>query len=153
MIDKPSSLVVVYHEIKKDYLDKVLKNGLKRSSRGDKGDDEDIKKTDQLLDKSRPKKLTDGKSKNISDISQRSEHQLLEVKIDPKRCYVGDLDCYDRILNMVKYNNIEQAHELAAVYWQRITRLDKYNHDKGFKRPEVMVTYDIPSSQLEIEKS
>jgi hypothetical protein len=48
---------VAFHEIKKDNLELALKAGLKRTSRGDKGDDKEIIKTDKLLDNNRPEVL------------------------------------------------------------------------------------------------
>jgi hypothetical protein len=44
---------VAFHEINKDNLELALRVGLKRTSRGDKGDDKEIIKTDKLLDDNR----------------------------------------------------------------------------------------------------
>jgi hypothetical protein len=170
-------MTIVYHEILKEGLDSAMKDGLKRNTRGDKGDYSAIKRADQLLDNCRPKELiqaslsrndnlycylahedgvadiTDGKIKHPTEISQSQKHQFLKIKVDPARCYASDLDLYDQILSLVKYEDLNKARNLAKTYWQRTTRLDKYNHDRGFKRPEIMVTYDIPGSQIEVVKS
>jgi hypothetical protein len=167
---------VAYHEILKEELRSILKDGLKASSGGDKTD-KNISKADNLLDTNCPEKLkqaglsrsnnlycylafeggivdiTSGKIKLPGEISKSPEHKLLKVKVDPTRCYVSDLDLYDQILNLVKYNVNDKALDLNTNYWQRITRLDRYDHERGFRRPEIMVTYDVPGYQLEIVKS
>lgn len=58
----------LYHEISSDSLKGTLRKGLKRTSRGEKGDDESIIKTDRYLDSVRPtalKKLDLSRSNNI----------------------------------------------------------------------------------------
>jgi hypothetical protein len=168
--------MIAYHEIQKDCLDAALKEGLKTSSSGDKND-KYISKTDDLLDHNIPHQLkraginrnsnlycyfayknkvldiTDGQFKDPLILSKSADHILLKVNVDSTRCYVSDLDLYDKMLNEVKYSKVANAQKLAQKYWGTITRLDIYNHEQGVERPEVMVTYDIPSSQLEVVKS
>lgn len=43
-----------YHEVSADDLATILSNGLKKTSRGEKGDDKAIKATDEWLDAHRP---------------------------------------------------------------------------------------------------
>jgi hypothetical protein len=168
---------VAFHEINKDNLELALKVGLKRTSRGDKGDDKEIIKTDKLLDDNRQAVLiqnnvsrddnlycyfyyknkivdiTDGKLKGVEEISRSKSQALLRVSLVPARCYVSNLDLYDEILQSLKRQNTTKAIELANKYWQKLTRLDNYDHSNGFKRPEIMVTYDVPASCLEVVKS
>jgi hypothetical protein len=168
---------VAFHEIKKDNLELALKAGLKRTSRGDKGDNKEIIKTDKLLDDNRPAVLiqnnvsrddnlycyfyyknkivdiTDGKLKGIHEISRSKSQALLRVKVKPTRCYVSNLDLYDEVLLCLKRGNAAKAKKLAEKYWHELTHLDKYDHSNGFIRPEIMVTYDIPASCLEAVKS
>jgi hypothetical protein len=168
---------VAFHEIKKSNLELARRVGLKRTSRGDKGDDKEIIKTDKLLDDNRQAELvlanvsrddclycyfyyknkivdiTDGKLKDIHEISRSKSQALLRVKVIPTRCYVSNLDLYDEILQSLKRQNTTKAIELANKYWQKLTRLDNYDHSNGFKRPEIMVTYDVPPSCLEVVKS
>ncbi|HEX8389885.1 MAG TPA: hypothetical protein VF597_00500 [Candidatus Saccharimonadales bacterium] len=51
--------MTAYHEIASDKAEDVLKHGLKRTSRGDKGDDQSIIKTDEFLDAHCPAELKD----------------------------------------------------------------------------------------------
>jgi hypothetical protein len=167
-------MLVVYHEIKKDRLESVLERGLKRTSRGEKGDDSTTARTDKLLDEHRPDHLkqagvsrddnlycylthnqgvvdiTTGEVKAATDISESPDQQLLHIKVDASRCYVSDLDLYDQIAEAVENNDTDRVNELAGAYWQRLTRLDEYDHARGFRRPEVMVTYNISPSLLEV---
>lgn len=151
----------------------VLEQGLKKTSRGDKGDDSITAKTDHLLDRCRPAQLkragvsrddnlycyrvhnggvvdiTNGEIKAPDRISESPDQRLLKVTVDAERCYVSDLDLYDQTAEAVKNGEKDKAKELATAYWQKIVRLDQYNHNLGFRRPEVMVTYDIPPKMVE----
>jgi hypothetical protein len=168
--------MIAYHEIQRDCLSAALKEGLKTSSSGDKND-KYISKTDDFLDQTIPYKLKqvgvnrnnnlycyfayknkvldimDGQFKDPHCLSKSADHILLKVKVDPTRCYISDLDLYDKILKEVQYSKVASAQKLAKKYWEKITRLDIYDQEQGIKRPEVMVTYNIPSSQLEVVKS
>lgn len=46
-------IMILYHEVDSSDVDSILREGLKRTSRGDKGDDKAIIKTDKLLDDAR----------------------------------------------------------------------------------------------------
>jgi hypothetical protein len=168
---------VAFHEINKGNLELALKVGLKRTSSGDKGDDKEIIKTDKLLDDNRPAELilanvsrgncsycyfyyknkivdiTDGKLKGVHEISRSKSQALLRVSVVSTCCYVSNLDLYDEVLLCLKRGNAAKAKKLADKYWHELTRLDKYDHSNGFIRPEIMVTYDIPATQIEIFKS
>jgi hypothetical protein len=167
-----NKVVIAYHEIASRKLGPALKNGLERKARGDKSSSEEIIKTDGLLDKYCPKELkdaglsrqnnlycylaykdsvvdiTDGKLKLPAKLSQSPKHVLLRLYIDPIRCYVSNLDLYDQILEAIKLSQDSLAIELTHEYWRQITRLDKYDHTQGFKRPEVMVTYNVPKEYI-----
>jgi hypothetical protein len=169
--------IIAFHEINKDNLELTLKAGLKRTSRGDKGDDEEIIKTDKLLDDNRPAgimhanvsrdnclycyfyyknkivDITDGKLKDVDEISRSKSQALLRLKVVPTRCFVSNLDLYDEILQYLKRQNTTKATEIASRYWQQLTRLDNYDHSNGFNRPEIIVTYNVPASCLEVVKS
>jgi hypothetical protein len=130
---------VAFHEINKGNLELALKVGLKRTSSGDKGDDKEIIKTDNL--------------KGVHEISRSKSQALLRVSVVSTCCYVSNLDLYDEVLLCLKRGNAAKAKKLADKYWHELTRLDKYDHSNGFIRPEIMVTYDIPATQIEIFKS
>lgn len=167
-------LRTVYHEMRQSNVGEALREGLRRTSRGDKGSDETIKQTDELLDSLRPTELrqagvsrddnlycylahgdkvvdiVDGEMKKPCDISKSPQHQLLKVAVDPSQCYVSDLDMYDQIKMALEAGQADKAKRLAGKYWQNLTRLDQYNHGRGFRRPEVMVTYDVPPENVQI---
>lgn len=87
----------------------MLERGLKRTSRGDKGDDGTIAKTDKLLDACRPEQLkragvsrddnvycypthdgqavdiTNGKTKDPHRISESPDQRLLQVRVDAEQ--------------------------------------------------------------------
>jgi hypothetical protein len=171
-------MTTIFHEVEKSKLDEVLKEGLKKQPRGSKGNDENMVKADEVLDAKRPLDLkeagvsrdnnlygyllyrdkivdiTDGSLKDINKLSQSSEQVLLKVNVDDNRCYVADLDLYDQIIEVIN-NAVEGQfiNDLTHEYWQKLTRLDHYDHTNGFKRPEVMVTYDVPANHVEVIKS
>jgi hypothetical protein len=166
-----------YHEVLEKDVVSILKGGLKCSSRGDKANDEFIIQTDKLLDEQCPKKIkkagvsrrnniycylglnhraidiTDGKIKPPAEISQSPKHKLLKVLVDPKLCFVSDLDLYDQLLNSVKQKRLVESQDYIKIYWQKLTPLIYYDQARGFKRPEIMVTYDLPISRIEVVKS
>jgi hypothetical protein len=170
-------LVSAYHEVTNNKLDSILKVGLKQGAYGDKSTDKAIMKTDKFLDNCRPESLksaglsrqsnlycyfsnkdgvvdiTDGQIKNPAEVSQSPKHALLKVQIDPGKCYVSNLDLYDRIMEAIKRNDNQLALQLGRDYWQQIIPLGEYNYSKGFKRPEVIVTYNVAGSYIEVVKS
>jgi hypothetical protein len=97
--------------------------------------------------------ITDGKLKDVDEISRSKSQALLRLKVVPTRCFVSNLDLYDEILQYLKRQNTTKATEIASRYWQQLTRLDNYDHSNGFNRPEIIVTYNVPASCLEVVKS
>lgn len=162
-----------YHEVNPDALEATLTNGLKRDSRGDKGDDESIIKVDKLLDENCPEDLKgqgvsrqnnlyayvqyddhvisidNGEPVPIDEFVSRSQQSVLRLQIDPKRCFVSDLDTYDAVKNALKQHvNQKIINELVKSYWDKLTPLPRYTHGT-FSRPEIMVTYDVPAADVE----
>lgn len=166
--------MIVYHEVNPSSLESVLRNGLKRTSRGEKGDDPTIAKTDKLLDQSRPEHLgragvsrdgnlygyitdgdavidiTDGKMQSIKEFIQSGGQAALRIMVDPERCYVSDLDAYDAVVHAVTHNaDDEQLAELAKKYWDAVTPLKDFRIGT-VRRPEVMITYDVAASKIKV---
>ena len=166
-------MTIAYHEIKSSSLSEVLENGLKCTSRGEKGDDHDIIQTDTLLDKYRPDSLrtagvsrdnnlyaytavngkivniTDGTHVDIHDFVKKSRQTVLKLATDPRRCFVSDLDAYDRVIDAIKsHKSAESLKMLANEYWSRLTPLPKYK-PSSMTRPEIMITYDIDPEDIE----
>lgn len=166
-------MTFAYHEVKSSSLQEVLKNGLKCTSRGDKGDDKDIIKTDALLDKHRPTSLrragvsrdnnlyayvdVDGKISDIKngqyvsihDFVKRSEQKVLKLTLDPRRCFVSDLDIYDKVMDAAKVHAPStDVQILINEYWSRLTPLYRFQ-PSSITRPEVMITYNIEPKDIE----
>lgn len=166
-------MVIAYHEIKQSEQHSALRHGLKCTARGDKGSDKSIAKTDKLLDECRPPELRaagvgrdnnlycylqdggkivdirDGTHKDWWNIIESPNHRLIEVEVDPDRSFVSDLDLYDDIKETLRHGHLREAKMLAAVYWSRLLPLSEYSHRRGFRRPELMVTYDVPPTCLQ----
>jgi hypothetical protein len=163
--------MTLYHEIDRDSLDSVLTDGLKRTSRGEKGDNDAIKKTDAYLDARRPATLVQknvsrddniyaflGTDKTVIDItsgivlclSDRKipDTALLRLSAEQNACYVSDLDRYDAVKYAIENDMTEQLDTLAAHYWQAVVPLDTYATGTII-RPEVMITRDIRPSEIE----
>jgi hypothetical protein len=163
--------MVLYHEIDRDSLDSVLADGLKRTSRGEKGDDDAIKKTDAYLDTHRPATLVHrnisrddniyaflGTDKTLIDITSGaivslSDHKkpdvaLLRLSVGQSACYVSDLDRYDAVKHAVEHGMTEQLDALADHYWQAVVPLEAYTTGTII-RTEVMITRDVLPSEIE----
>lgn len=161
-----------YHEVTPGELGSVLSNGLKRTSRGAKGDDKLIIQTDAFLDKHRPHSLKEkGVSRNtnlyayigdgatIVDITDGREVALdrfiatgtqavLELKLDLTRCYVSDLDTYDALKKAIgQHQGTDRLETLAASYWRKLQPLATFKIG-DIRRPEIMVTYDVEAGDV-----
>ena len=160
----------LYHLIEPDSLGSILRSGLKRTSRGDKGDDKYIKKTDKFLDAHCPADLksvgvsrdnnlyaclgddskiidiTDGRAIEIAELTKSSDDCLVRVYADPRRCYVSDLDIYDEIKYKISNDTVTAAD--AQKYWEAMRRLEGFAVG-DIQRPEVMITCDIPPQNLQ----
>lgn len=163
-----------YHEIHPESLDSALAEGLKRTSRGSKGDNEAIIKTDRLLDSLRPQQLTaqgisrddnlysyvgiddfvidivDGTHVPIDDFVDRAKLRVLELDIDPARSFVSNLDAYDALKDAIETRaNRASLERLANDYWSSITKLTDFL-PHTISRPEIMVPYDVPPNKIRL---
>lgn len=165
-------VMIVYHEIEFESLESALAKGLKRSSRGEKGDTSDIIKTDCFLDEQRPKGLskagvsrddnlyafmatdgkvisiTDGSAVDINTFVKNSSKALLELSVPPQHCYVSDLNAYDAVKKAVE-NKADEAtlRILAKRYWEALQPMKTFKTG-SIRRPEVMITKDIPPKNI-----
>lgn len=161
-------MVEVFHEVQSDDVEAVLLRGLTLGSGGDKRN-ADIVKTDKFLNQFCPRSLRDGgvnRETNVycylsvdgavldivsgekrSPVEVKSPGQtLLRVMVDPHASYVSDLDLYDKIMELLKNSNESEANQLAQNYWRKVQLLTEYRG--GIRRPEVLVTYDIPPTSI-----
>lgn len=165
--------MIVYHEANPDAAESILRNGLKKTSRGDKGSSSDIARTDRYLDERLPERLrekgvsrdnniyaflcgdntiisiTDGAAIPLDDFILNSDQAVLRLTVDPKRCYVSDLELYDTVKAALESDDTGQAEASTGQYWEALSPLQDYQPN-SFKRPEIMITYDIDSKNIEL---
>lgn len=159
--------MLVYHEASPDMIESILQHGLKKQSRGEKGDDVWIKKTDKFLDECRPKKLReagvsrddnvyaylltdecvvsikDGTFVPLTAFVKQASSGLLKLNVDEAQCFVSDLDTYDALKNALQnHDSPDTIETLAHSYWRKLTPLSNYQN-RTIRRPEIMITYDI----------
>ena len=164
--------MTLYHEVTKDWLIDILQNGLIRASRGKKGNDHAIIATDTYLDAHRPAWVVDhnisrddalyafiGTEHSFVDIRNGRElllshhpdpsSSLIRLAVDYKFCYVSDLDLYDELKDLITQNPHEDHSQKAAHYWASLVPLTKYTSG-AIRRPEVIITTDIPPEQITV---
>lgn len=162
--------MVLYHEVTKDSVEKILTDGLKRTSRGDKGDKSDIIETDRFLDDHRPTALRQqdvsrddnlyafvGTDDSLVDITNgatvmikdypREDSVLLRLSVDEAYCFVSDLDRYDAVKAAIANHETATLTELVDEYWANLTPLRDFTIG-DIVRPEIMITHNIPPTQL-----
>lgn len=165
--------MILYHEANPSSLSSILRGGLKRTSRGEKGDDPVVIATDKLLDAHLPEKLqragikrddniyaylthadsiidiTSGALITIAAFTRRSRQAVLALTVEQERCFVSDLDRYDELKAVVKRGEAPKRQKtLAADYWAALTPLTSFQFG-SIARPEAMITYDITPNNIE----
>lgn len=166
--------MILYHEVDPKEVESILHEGLKRTSRGDKGDDTTIEKTDQLLDNMRPKhlkesgvsrdnnlygymakdghvvRITDGGTVPIDGFVRESTQAVLELTVAEDSCYVSDLDRYDAVKAAVEEGRSREVQmKQADEYWRKLIPLRDFSAS-AIRRPEVMITCDIEPSKIRL---
>lgn len=161
-----NSYGAIYHQLTDHAWQLAKTQGLLRTTRGDKGDDEAIIRTDEFLDEHVPHKLANagvrrchviygyiGDSSHLIDIetgnavpvmqkAKEAGHVLLWLETDPKVCWVSDLDLYDAV------KDSDLSPKYAAAYWAALQPLTRY--DGSIHRPEVMIAADLPPPLLHV---
>jgi len=165
-------VVVLYHEVMATAWSTVSVNGLRKSDRGDKTDPV-TERADALLDEHRPatvreagisrqqvvyaylsvdrESLVDidtGDVVTASDYCARREQFLLRIIADPSRCYVSDLEAYDRVVAAVQAGDVDVIDQSAREYWSLVVPLRSYHHGQ-LRRPEAMIGHDVTPAQIE----
>lgn len=169
--------MIVFHEANPDTVESVKEHGLRCTSRGEKGDDTTIVRTDEILDNYCPDglrssgvsrdnnlyayiyvegdiiRITDGERVPEHTFITDSDRAVFRINADAERCYVSDLDSYDKIKNAVADEAQENTIQtLAQEYWSKVLPLTNFSPG-AIKRPEVMITYDVPPEAIEIVKA
>lgn len=162
-------MTVVFHEIAPESVGSSLTNGIVLGKKGTKTD-QAIHATDQFLDTLRPQRLArrgvsrvtnnycylvegddvisivSGEKQPITEFLQHTDQAVLRVEVDPRTCYVSDLDLFDEIKSLRARGDTTRAQQLGATYWQHLQLLADY--DGTIRRPEVMVPCNIPPTAL-----
>ena len=164
--------MIAFHEAKPKDIENILVHGLKRTSRGDKGDDLSIIQTDRLLDRWCPDDLRKaGWSRdnnlyayivlngNVIDITNdqrvpvdkfiaNAQQSLLELTVDPDRSFVSDLDIYDELLHAIRNKRAEvHLRKISERYYNTIQPFSLFN-GASIVRAELMIPYDISPKHL-----
>jgi hypothetical protein len=159
--------MILYHEVSNDAIQSILREGLKRNDRGEKGDDQDIIETDEYLDATQPLSLKktglsrsnniyafigehgsiidikDGSVRSLKDYMSDRDSVLLKLTVDPAYCYVSDLDKYDAVKSSYTNNDKLRAYDYAHDYWNSVIPLAAFKPNT-IRRPEVMIVKDLP---------
>lgn len=165
--------MILYHELGSDDLKDVLRNGLKRTNRGAKGNDQAIIETDKYLDDHRPSSLKiaglsrnnniyafigntdsiidikDGATVALKDYMSDRNSVLLRLTVNPKYCYVSDIEKYDEVKFLLVSGDKVQAHKSAQDYWDTIMDFSVFRVNT-IKRPEVMIVRDLLPDALSV---
>lgn len=164
--------MTLYHKVSRQALDDTLAHGLKRALRGELGVHDMIAATDRFLDERRSTKLRaggisrdnavyaylgtdqslisieDGQDEPLAKHLQQGDC-LLKLTVDPKDCYVSDLDQFDAVKQALETEQPELAEERAVRYWDTVTPLPLYENGT-FRRPEIIITKDISPDALTV---
>lgn len=167
--------MILYHEVSYDALQSILHEGLKRNDRGEKGDDQDIIETDEYLDTMQPRSLkeaglsrsnniyafigehgsivdiTDGSVRSLKDYMSDHDSVLLKLAVEPKYCYVSDLDKYDAVKSCYANNDKLRAYDYAHDYWNSVTPLAAFKPNT-IRRPEVMIVKNLPPELISVQQ-
>lgn len=164
--------MIAYHEANPDTVSSILQKGLQKTSRGDLSNHAIRAQTDRLLDDNRPEALRlaglsrdnnvyaflymdgtltgidKGEPLTVEEYVRNTDQAVFCLTIDPTRTYVSDLDAYDSVAKLLQTGADEQTIAAAARrYWSTIIQLSSYEAGQ-IKRPELMITYDIPPGYL-----
>lgn len=141
-----------------------------------KGDDAFVEKTDKYLGAHRPKNLidarvsrddnlyayvadgdniieiADGKKTSLSIFIHQQEQTVLQITIDPDKCYVSDLDLFDMVKNAIQSAaDVQVLHNLAAHYWRSVRSLKDFSVG-DIRRPEIMIPHNVSPRKYNISK-
>jgi hypothetical protein len=165
--------VIVYHEVRPENLDEILREGIKRSDHGEKSDSV-VQRTDDCLEARIPPHLRsaglsrhkvvyaylsagaslidirNGNAVDVNDFAMQRDLVLLRITADNELCFVSDLDAYDAVRKSVE-SDADDTHltQLADRYWARVLPLEEYQAGQ-YRRPEVMIKSDIDASSIDV---
>lgn len=188
--------ILVYHEVSKGSVDSILKEGLKRSQRDPESSEDDVAKVESRLDEARPKWLQeaeigrtqclygfvamngfcvdieDGSVLKPDDLIRGDEgNVLLQLKVDPDKCFIAELDAHDYLVETLKRNiDEDRAPGAISAYWQTLIPLSAFmakyefrENRKGvfntdskhgfvdhYRRPEVLIGHDVETEDIQV---
>lgn len=164
--------MIIYHEISSGMLPKIKSEGLKRTARGTKSNEDAILRADNVLDQYIPPELQasgvsrnntiygylgdesslvdiqDGQKISLKKKKQQNGQVLLRLDVDPKDCWVSNLNAYDAVKQAIANRKSHQAlSKLCKDYWNGVRPLNEYQCD--IERPEIMITCNISPVSIE----
>lgn len=166
--------MIAYHTITPEALDTALRKGLKCSSRGEKGDDSAIIAADKFLDAHRPDhiieseisrqnnlyayvadgnrvvNIANGQSITLAAFLKKQDQTVLQLTLEPQRCYISDIDLFDAVKSAIEQGHPKDTNkDLAVRYWKGIRPIEQFTAG-DIRRPEIMITYDIPPTDIKV---
>ena len=164
--------MVLYHEISQNLLPDALKNGLRCTSRGEKGQAAAIIRTDEFLDSICPPELKQrgvsrdnnlytflGNETAVKDIKtggyvplsnyRKQGRQLLRLQVPFGNCFLSNLDLYDAVKQNIQQLSEAELRQLGVRYWAAVVPLEQADLAM-VPRPEVMITTDVSPRQIEV---
>lgn len=92
--------------------------------------------------------ITDGTHVPLGEFVAASSGRILELDIDPQRCFVSDLGTYDTLKAAIdSHENQSVFDRLAKSYWDKVVKLSSFD-PAVIRRPEIMITYDVPPNNI-----
>ena len=171
---KGRNTMYIIHELAPDSLETVKQHGLRAQADGAKTH-EDIARTDKFLDEHRPERfvtahirratsnygyftlhnsvidIENGVVYTFAQFIDKSTQAVLLIEANPTRCYVSDIDSFDEVKAALQEGDTERATELAENYWQNVVHVSEFQRG-DIARPEVLLPYDIPASDITVLK-
>lgn len=179
----PTHFVSVYHELRDiTALDAIDREGLQVSPSDLHGYGMarrnaliDFHRTEALRAKGARRKSVYAcpSIKNGSGFSTLEELQgrTLEMKVDPRTCFVGDMEQVSRIQDRITFDNMSEeaaVERYAPWYWKGMITLEDFLkwYDEGeqgfskkpaapkelptFELPEILIPYNIPQEHIKL---
>jgi hypothetical protein len=126
----PPGFVSVFHETSDESIQEIDRKGLMINTEIKSEDKSMAMKLSEIIDKFRPDALKSfGISRNniyahpVSDDDKViGNGKLLELKVDPRKCYVGDMNIITDIA--FNFRKTDKVRTLSKEYWDNLITLD-----------------------------
>lgn len=164
--------MIIYHEAPKKDTEAILQNGLQRTSKGLRSQEQIIIDTNDFLDDHRPPaiirasiwrnksiygfvgssdwiiEIQDGKKIPLAEHLEETKQAVFRI-IPNDCCYLSDLDQYDIVKQHLQAGQERAAIHAAQQYWERLIPL-RQDQLGTIRRPEAMIPCDLAPSELSL---